>query len=145
VRDFDVSRRLTAPDQSKTALLVREYAFDLNFLLFIDDHDRTALPPFFEAALWRSGDFNPETHVNFHEDLEWSNDSSVIAVIIDGNYEYAYDFKLARQYEALGTEDALSNEIAIQRLLRVRNVLQTECIRQPNGVTTCIPTSKPGN
>lgn len=99
----DVSRRVTSPDQSKTALLERSVGFDLNFVLFIKEgysrHSRGSLPRDYSEALWFSRDYNPSTLDNWHEDIEWSSDSSVIAVIIDGEYVFAYDFSLDQRYE----------------------------------------------
>ena len=95
---YDVSRRLSSPDGTKTVLLVRDYAFDLNFKLFVVDNSYSA-PPDSNSYLWLSPDYNPETNQNFHEDLEWSKDSSVIAVIIDGEYVFAHDFSLNENIE----------------------------------------------
>lgn len=108
VRDFqaalftfgpqDVARRLTAPNGQKTALLVRDYHFDLNFRLYMIDTP-TAFPPrTAQEALWSSQDYNPVTDHNWHEDLEWSADSALIAVRIDQQYVFAYDFTTEQQY-----------------------------------------------
>jgi hypothetical protein len=87
----DVSRRLTAPDSSKTALLERHYGFDLNFRLYIVGNYSAALPNF-KAAIWGSKDFDLDTRRSWHEDLEWSADSSIIAVRLEDHYVFAYDF-----------------------------------------------------
>lgn len=110
-RAYDVSRRLSSPDGTKTALLVRDYAFDLNFKLFIVDGPYDP-PPKPDSYLWSSHDYNPETEQNFHEDLEWSQDSSVIAVIIDGEYVFAYDFK---------PDEKVEDQELIKQLLKSRN------------------------
>ena len=96
----DVSRRLKSPDGQKVALLVRDSGFNLNFQLYIYD-DYFIQPPYDpNASLWLSNDYNPDdTSVNLHEDLVWSKDSSIIAVTIDGEYVFAYDFKLNQNIE----------------------------------------------
>jgi len=96
----DVSRRLTSPDGQKVALLVRDSGFNLNFQLYIYD-DYFIQPPYDpNASLWLSDAYNPDdTSINLHEDLEWSKDSSVIAVKIDREYVFAYDFKLNENIE----------------------------------------------
>ena len=98
-RAYDVSRRLTSPDGITTALLVRDYNFDLNFVLFIVNDSYHSASDGFRRALWASHDYNPGTFVNFHEDLEWSKDSSIIAVIINGQYSFAYDFITGKRLE----------------------------------------------
>ena|SRR5215207_5742945 len=102
VNAYDVSHRLTSPDGKKTALLVREFAFDLNFRLFIMDDSYDRAPSDSKEALWSSRDYNPDPSINWHEDLEWSKDSSVIAVIIEGDYVFAYDFDLKKEYKDAG-------------------------------------------
>ena len=98
---YDVSRRLSSPDGTKTVLLVRDYAFDLNFKLFVVDNSYDSAPKT-KSYLWVSRDYNPETDQNFHEDLEWSEDSSVIAVIIESEYVFAYDFEMKKEYKDNG-------------------------------------------
>jgi len=100
---YDVSRRLTSPNYENTALLVRDYAFDLNFRLFIVEHgDDPAPNSLIDDALWSSRDYNLDSSINWHEDLEWSKDSSVIAVIIEGKYVFAYDFDVKKEYKDNG-------------------------------------------
>ena len=96
----DVSSRLMSPNGERVALLVRNYDYDLNFRLYITD-DYFAEPPFNSSdSLWLSYDYNPDDRsVNLHEDLEWSQDSSVIAVIIDGEHVFAYDFSSSKKIE----------------------------------------------
>jgi hypothetical protein len=107
----DVARRVTAPDGSKTALLLRDFFFiDLNFHLFIVKAPY-ADPPDLRKALWVSQDYLPDT-INWHEDIEWSADSSVIAVIVEDQYVFAYDFEL---------DQRLEDPEAIRRLLAVRS------------------------
>ena len=109
---YDVSRRMTSPDGEKSLILVRDFAFDLNFRLFIVDAAGDSAPSDFKDALWSSRDYNPDPGFNLHEDLEWSKDSSVVAVIIDGEYVFAYDFS--------SSEKILEKE-SIKRLLKSRN------------------------
>ena len=113
----DVSRRVTASDESKTALLERDYGYlDLNFRLYMMEGLSFAdLPEDFGEALWVSRDYELTTDHNWHEDIEWSTDSSVIAVTIEGQYIFAYDFK---------TDQRLKNPEAIQSLLKSRNSRQ---------------------
>jgi hypothetical protein len=110
---YDVSRRLTASDNHKTALLVRDYHFNMNFRLFIfEDYDDPP-PRGPKDALWSSDDYPTSyTSTNWHEDLEWSEDSSVIAVSIEGQYVFAYNF---------GTEEKLENNEDIRQLLELHN------------------------
>ena len=111
----DVSRRLKSPNGQKIALLVRDSGFELNFQLYIYD-DYFIQPPYNpNASLWLSDAYNPDDKsVNLHEDLEWSADSSVIAVIIDGKYVFAYDFDFQKEYQ---------DEGEIKQLLEWRNLL----------------------
>jgi hypothetical protein len=57
---YDISRRLSSPDGTKTGLLVRDYAFDLNFKLFLVDRSYDPAPKS-DSYLWVSHDYNPET------------------------------------------------------------------------------------
>jgi len=104
---FDIARRVTAPDESKTAVLVRVIGFDMNYRLYIVKGN--VVTPSCEAdELWISTDFNPDTRLNLHEDLQWSNDSSIIAVTIEGQYTYAYNFS---------SEKEVDDPVTIQSLL----------------------------
>ena len=109
---YDVSRRLTSPDGTKTVLLVRDYAYDLNFKLFLVDRSFDAAPKS-DSYLWVSHDYNLETDQNFHEDLEWSKDSSVIAVIIDDQYVFAYDFR---------SDEKIEDQESIKQFLETRPI-----------------------
>ena len=112
----DVSRRLQSPDGQKAALLIRNYGFDLNFQLYTFDNYFVQPPYDPNDSLWLSNDYNPDDRSkNLHEDLEWSKDSSVIAVTIDGKYVFAYDFKSNNKIE--------DQELIIQ-LLESRNILE---------------------
>jgi hypothetical protein len=106
----DVSRRLTAPDSSKTALLERDYGFDLNFRLYIVSNYRASLPDF-KAAIWQSRDLDLDTRRTWHEDLEWSADSSIIAVRLEDQYVFAYDFAL---------NEAIKESERIEKVLKAR-------------------------
>jgi hypothetical protein len=68
-----------------------------------------------DKALWISRDYNPDTRDNWHEDIEWSADSNIIAVSIEGTYVYAYDFS---------AEKAIDNPADIQRLLESHRISQ---------------------
>jgi hypothetical protein len=107
----DVSRRLTAPDFSKTALLERDYGFDLNFRLYIVTKSTAPLPDF-DAAIWQSKDLDLDTRRSWYEDLEWSADSSVIAVILEDQHVFAYDF---------ASEESVTDPQRIEDMLRARN------------------------
>ncbi len=107
-RVYDVSRRVTAPDESKTALLTRSVAFDMNYRLYIVDNEIMSASCEPDKALWISRDYNPDTRDNWHEDVEWSTDSSIIAISVEGTYVYAYDFS---------AEKPIDNPADIQRLL----------------------------
>jgi len=97
-RAYDISRRLTSPDRTKTVVLVRDYAFDLNFRLFVVDQSYDPAPKT-NSFLWSSHDYNPDSRINWHEDLQWKKDSSVVAVIINGKYVFAYDFNTNEKVE----------------------------------------------
>lgn len=112
-KGYDVSRRMTSPDGKKSMILVRDYAFDLNLRLFIVDDVGDPTPSDFKDALWSSRDYNPDPGMNLHEDLEWSKDSSVIAVTIDGEYIFAYDFNSNEKFE---------DQESIKQLLESRNI-----------------------
>ncbi|MCP4543582.1 MAG: hypothetical protein GY832_41240 [Chloroflexi bacterium] len=116
---IDVVRRVTSPDWSKTAILVRSYAslMDLNFALYITDDEfadvtrsnedasfvtDSDLPDsalWIQRALWISLDYEPTTHKNWREDVVWSEDGTVITVTIEEQYVFAYDFQTKRRYE----------------------------------------------
>ncbi len=118
---LDVVRRITAPDGKKTAILVRSYGsfLDLNFMLYITDDemadiiDSTGRASFIvdsrfvnkdtaiwiKRALWISHDYEPTTNRNWHEDIVWSDDASVIAVTVEEEYVFAYDFNTEQRYE----------------------------------------------
>lgn len=96
----DVSCRLKSPDGQKVGLLIRNSGFDLNFRLYILDNYFIQPPYDPNDSLWLSDDYNPDDQsINLHEDLEWSKDSSVVAVTIDGEYVFAYDFSLNENIE----------------------------------------------
>jgi hypothetical protein len=111
----EVARRVTAPDSSKTALLERALDFDLNFRLYIVQSPSTPNPNDRRQALWVSPDYEPTTQRNWNEELEWSKDATVIAVSIDGQYVFAYDFTSAQRVE---------DGVRIKQLLSARG-LQT--------------------
>ena len=127
---LDVVRRVTAPDGKKTAILVRSYGslLDLNFALYISDDNRVDVKDsttkasfvtdaelsnmddkaiWIKRALWISDDYEPTTSRNWHEDIVWSNDGAVIAVIIEGQYVFAYDFDTGQRHEDSGSIDEL--------------------------------------
>lgn len=95
----DVARRVTSPDWSRTALLVRSYGFldhDLNFKLSIIEH-KDGRGSFGKGGeIWRTPDSDSNTRLNWHEEIEWSKDSSVIAVSLEGRYAFAYDFSASQ-------------------------------------------------
>ncbi len=99
VSPYKYSRWAMAHDRSKTAVLVRDYFFDLNFRLFIIDPYSGEVPDDIKKALWTSRDYEPTTYRNLREDIEWSRDSSVVAVTIEGEYAFAHDFTTGRNLE----------------------------------------------
>jgi hypothetical protein len=99
----DISCRLKSPDGQKVGLLVRNSGFDLNCRLYIFDNYFIQPPYDSYDSLWLSDDYNPDDQgINLHEDLEWSKDSFVIAVIIDRAYVFAYDFDTQKEYKDEG-------------------------------------------
>jgi len=93
----DVAKRIESPDSSKTAILIRRQAFDLNFYVDIKKGLRT-------RKLHRSRDFYPNSQLDFNEKIVWSNDSNLLVLMIDdvsGNnekYMWAYDFRDKKEY-----------------------------------------------
>jgi hypothetical protein len=127
---LDVVRRITAPDGMKTAILVRSYGslLDLNFVLYISDDEMVEVTDsstkasfitdaelanmgdaaiWIKRALWISHDYEPTTSRNWHEDIAWSDDGVVIAVIIEDQYVFAYDFDTGQRHENLGNIEEL--------------------------------------
>jgi hypothetical protein len=119
---IDVARRVTSPNGTKTAILARSYdsLMDLNFALyvandefadvsgssedasFITKSEATNSPDsvlWIQRALWISPDYEPTTQRNWHEDVVWSEDGTVVAVTIEGQFVFAYDFQTGQQYE----------------------------------------------
>ena len=73
----DVSKRLEAPDHSKTALPIRRKAFlDLNFIVKVISKSKA-------ATLYTSPDYIPDPTVDYNERIEWSKDSSLIVFNTD--------------------------------------------------------------
>ena len=117
---IDIARRVTSPNGSNTAILVRLYGFDLNFALyitddnfaditdseedasFISDNEFASLTDavvWIRRALWISHDYDPDTGRNWREDVVWSEEGAVVAVTIEGQYVFAYDVLSGQQYE----------------------------------------------
>ena len=99
INPYEYSRWATSHDRSKIAVLVRDYFFDLNFRLFIVDASSPEIPTDIKRAIWSSRDYEPTTHRNWREDVEWSGDSTVVAVIIEGEYVFAHDFTSGEELE----------------------------------------------
>ena len=95
--DVDVAKRIESPDRSKTALLIRRSAFDLNFYIEIKDG-------FFSKDLHKSKDFLPDSRVDWNEELIWSYDSSFLVISVDNKFDeeekyiWAYDFNENKEY-----------------------------------------------
>jgi hypothetical protein len=58
----DVAKRIESPDHTKTALLIRRYAFDLNFIVKVKEDSKT-------KTLFHSKDFIPDPSVDWKEQL----------------------------------------------------------------------------
>lgn len=86
----------------------------MNFRLFILEDSNSPAPKDFKDALWSSPDYHTNTSINWHEDIEWSKDSSIVAVIIEDQYVFAYNFDLKKEYENAGE---------IKQLLEMHNTL----------------------
>ena len=84
--------------------------------LFISG-DETAVHPdaalWIQRALWMSTDYEPTTHKNWREDIEWSGDSTVVAVIIEDEYVFACDFT---------SETGIQASENIRKLLEERDI-----------------------
>jgi len=93
----DVAKRIKSPDYSKTALLIRRNASDLNFGVKIKQKLRT-------RTLHWTPDFVPDLTADWNEQIVWSDDSSLIILTVDdvdNNNEknmWAYDFKTNKEY-----------------------------------------------
>ena len=109
----DVAKRIESPDGTKTALLIRNNAWDLNFAVKIKEGLKT------RTFHW-TGDFVPDIAADWNEKIVWSDDSSFIVLTVDepshrgyyidvfgnktGHYEqnekyiWAYDFKNGKEY-----------------------------------------------
>jgi hypothetical protein len=120
----DVSRRVTSPNGQRTAILVRDLGYpDLNFKLFIGGPGRAAgtyiAAPLLEedngTLIWVSRDYEPTTLENWHEDIDWAADSSLIVVSIQGRPVFAYDFATSQEIE---------DRAQIEHLLSIRGGLQ---------------------
>jgi hypothetical protein len=99
INPYEYSRWVTAHDRSRTAILVRDYHFDLNFRLFIVESGTQEIPTDINQAIWSSRDYNPTTFQDWGEEIEWSGDSSVVAVTIEHEYVFAYDFNTIKEIE----------------------------------------------
>jgi hypothetical protein len=88
----DVSKRLESPDHTKTALLIRRKAFDLNFLVQVKSGWRT-------STLYNSPDYNTDPTIDWNERIQWSSDSTLLVFSTDEIPSYfksktwAYDFR----------------------------------------------------
>lgn len=126
----DVSRRVTSPNGQHTAVLVRDLGYpDLNFKLYIGGPSRAgriyvADPHLLEEStlVWVSRDYEPTTLVNWHEDIFWTADSTVVAVSILGQFVVAYDIASNRTVE---------DPREIERLLNTRGGLQPTATPYP--------------
>jgi hypothetical protein len=106
----DVSRRHMSPDRTKTAILIRRHAFDLNFKVDVKSGGK-------KKNLFYSHDYFPNLTINWNENIEWSADSSLLVLTIhepDANepFTWAYDFKEKKE---------LSNIQLIKSLWKDRN------------------------
>ncbi len=104
----DVSRRLSSPDRSKRALLIRRHAFDLNFKVEVNG-----------KKLFYSHDYFPDLTFNWNENIDWSKDSSLLVLSIhepDANepFKWAYDFKEQKEFLDPNVIEALWNERNIE-------------------------------
>lgn len=128
---LDVVRRYTSPTGDNTAILVRSYgsfAQGMNFILYITDNEMAdvimstekdtyitkeefACSPdcaiWIRRALWISNDYDPSTYRNWHEDLVWSIDGNIIAVVVEDKYVFAYDLVAEQRYEEAGAIEEL--------------------------------------
>jgi hypothetical protein len=87
----DVSKRLESPDGTKTALLIRRKAFDLNFVVMVRSGLKT-------STLYFSPDYNTDPKIDWNEKIKWSGDSSVLVFSTDavppfGPEIWAFDFQ----------------------------------------------------
>lgn len=106
----DVAKRLEAPDHSKTAVLLRRKAFDLNFLVQVKRGWRSSI-------IYVSPDYNTDPTINWKENIQWSPDSSILVFTTDAvasfqSRVWAYDFR---------ANAPLSDREKILALLKERN------------------------
>jgi hypothetical protein len=107
----DVAKRISSPDYTKTALLIRRDAWDLNYVVKIKEGILT-------KTLHWTQDFYPDARVNWDEELIWSYDSSFLVMSVDNpfddeeKYMWAYDFNDGKEY---------TDETKIMEILNSRN------------------------
>lgn len=105
----DVSRRLTCPDRSKTALLIRRRGRDLNFQVQVNGR-----------KLFFSHDYHPDLTINWNENIHWSKDSSLLVLSIHGPdanepFKWAYDFRQQKELSDPKGIESLWNERNVER------------------------------
>jgi len=111
----DISKRVVSPDRTKTAILIRKHGFDLNFIVQVKSGSK-------KKKLFFSHDYYPDMTINWNENIEWSDDSSLLVLTIhepDANepFMWAYDFKEKKE---------LSNIQVIESHWKERNKDQTD-------------------
>ncbi|MEN8240615.1 MAG: hypothetical protein ABFS17_01740 [Chloroflexota bacterium] len=99
VSPYQYSRWAVAPDRSQKAILVQDYYFDLNFRLFIVEPYAREIPLDFKQAIWSSRDYEPTPFRDWDDDILWGCDSSVVAVTIENEYVFAYDFNTSKKID----------------------------------------------
>src|SRR3972149_6807483 len=72
----DVSKRIKSPDGTKTAVLIRRNAWDLNFAVKIKEGLKT-------KTLHWTHDFVPNLAADWNEQIIWSDDSNLIILKVD--------------------------------------------------------------
>jgi len=93
----DVAKRIVSPDRTKTALLIRRNAFDLNFAVKIKKG-------LFTKTLHWTRDFIPDRTADWNEQIIWSDDSDFIIMTVDDvrnnneKYMWAYSFSNGKEY-----------------------------------------------
>ena len=93
----DVAKRISSPDYTKMALLIRYEGLDLIYIVKIKEGIVT-------KTLHSMEDYHPDNRVNWKEELKWSYDSSFLIMIVDNphdnneQYMWAYDFKDNKEY-----------------------------------------------
>jgi len=126
-RSGDVVKRLSSPNRQWAAFLISdnqgsERNIDVAVLPYEFIHRPLKSSDYVndETRHLFRGAFDPDVTVNLHENIEWSDDSSLLILTVDrkpGPYKWAYDFHTGKKVTDPNLIESLSHE---------RNQIDTE-------------------